>query len=110
MNDFYKDTDWFCYQCTRSIFPFLNGSDEDFLISCYKLNHPMGSPGTQENIEKITKNLMDTNFLTEITGKDDDKHLDIDMFDPDKNFSFEDKCEYIFNCLACYTAASLKTL
>ena len=34
---------------------------------------------------------MKTDFLPELTGKDDDKHIDIDMFDPDKKFSFEDK-------------------
>ena len=34
MNEFYKDTDWFCYKCSRSIFPFLSLKDEDFLITC----------------------------------------------------------------------------
>ena len=32
MNDFYKDRDWFCYECSRSIFPCFSLSDEDFLI------------------------------------------------------------------------------
>jgi hypothetical protein len=90
MNNFYKNKDWFCFECSRSIFPFLSLCDEDFLISC---NNELDKSLLNNNLKNIQNKLSEINLFPETT----DDHSDIDKFDPDKNFTFEDNCEYVFN-------------
>jgi len=90
MNSFYKNKDWFCFRCSRSIFPFMSLCDEDFLIACNGLD----KSSMNNNLKNIQNKLSEMNLFSETT---DEENSDIDKFDPDKNFTFEDNCEYVFN-------------
>ena len=48
----------------------------------------------KNNLKNIQNKLSEMNLFSETT---DDENSDIDKFDPDKNFTFEDNCEYVFN-------------
>ena len=92
MNEFYRDKDWFCPSCSRSIFPFLSLNEEDFLITSLELG--------KNKITKIIKNIQDRlktfNFFS-VVQEHNETECDFDKFDPDKNFIFEDNCEYVYN-------------
>ena len=88
MNNFYKNKDWFCFQCSKSIFPFLSLSDEDFLISSNLDNNDH-----RKTIENMKNKLREINLLSEI-NESDSKECDFDKFDPDKNFTYNDNYEY----------------
>ena len=88
MNNFYKNKDWFCFQCSKSIFPFHSLSDEDFLIS-----NNIDTNYQRKNFENLQNKLREINLLSEI-DKTGDKEGDFDRFDPDKNLTYNDNCEY----------------
>ena len=73
-------------------FPFLSLNDEDFLSTCTELDKNQ----INSNIKNIENKLKEANFFSEINNPDD-RDCDFDKFDPDKNFSFEDNCEYVYN-------------
>ena len=64
--------------------------DEDFLIACNGLD----KSSMNNNLKNIQNKLSEMNIFSETT---DEENSDIDKFDPDKNFTFEDNCEYVFN-------------
>ena len=90
MNEFYKNRDWFCFECSKSIFPFMSLCEEDFSICCSKLNDSHNRKGID------IQTFSEKNIFYEI-NKTDDKPGDLDRFDPDKNCIFEDTCEYVTN-------------
>ena len=73
-------------------FPFLSLNDEDFLSTCTELDKNQ----INSNIKNIENKLKEANFFSEINNPDD-RDCDFDKFDQDKNFSFEDNCEYVYN-------------
>ena len=93
MNQFYRNRDWFCHGCSMSIFPFLSLADDDFLIACNELNYPHRTNINIENVKNMDK---EANTFTE-AHKTDEKCCDFNKFDPDKNFSFEENCDYVYS-------------
>ena len=65
MNSFYKNKDWFCFRCSRSIFPFMSLCDEDFLIACNGLD----KRSMNNNLKNIQNKLSEMNFFQKLLMK-----------------------------------------
>ena len=93
MTRYYKNRDWFCFTCSKNIFPFLSLSDEDFSIECYEFRTKLKN----ENIKSICKSLMHIDAFDDIDATDKTYTIDLDTVNPDNGIPLTSNCQYIFD-------------
>ena len=86
MNEFYKDQDWFCFECSKNIFPLIGLPDDEFLLSCLEAYNNI-SP----NMREICRTLINLNVLNDDIESGDfkfDEKSILGGIDPDKKTLF----------------------
>ena len=96
MNEFYKEHDWFCLECLKTMFPLISLPDDEFLLACLETFNCV-SPGMRE-ISRSLIHLIHLDALNDDTDnfKFDEKSL-LDGIDPDKNSVLIGNSEYLFD-------------
>ena len=93
MNEFYRDQDWFCLACLKSIFPFISLADDEFHIACLETFRCINP-----NMKDTCKALINLNVLNQGDNvKFDEESLHIEGIDLTKNSTVIEDSEYLFD-------------